>query len=318
MSTRGPFLLGPLLALVFTISQAMRDVHFSGVFQSIDLFEVILMAFPLMTVAFGLYVLARDPGNLVLLARHRRSALAMNLATTSMWVSYFFALKYVEPSVVNTMFGATTLLSAVALIKGGANITRDTPVRAAEYVYYGGLAMVVLLLWAIVLGGASGLATEPLIGAIGLGLVMVSALSHAFSTLFERRLNEHGVRAETVVASRFVLLALVALLVEAADGRPFAHAVDGGILPLMLAVVVLIVVPTWIVQVAVATTSPITLKAIMALAPIFVFALQPLDGRIGYSPQVLMATLLYAAFVIGGNVARGWRTDLAWREPDRQ
>jgi hypothetical protein len=39
------FLLGPLLVLMFTLSQSVRDVYFGSVFQRFDFFLIILLAF---------------------------------------------------------------------------------------------------------------------------------------------------------------------------------------------------------------------------------------------------------------------------------
>ena len=44
--------LGPVLVLVFCLSQAFRDVYFGHVFQGVDFFAVILLAFLASTVIF--------------------------------------------------------------------------------------------------------------------------------------------------------------------------------------------------------------------------------------------------------------------------
>ena len=45
--------LGPSLVLIFTLSQAFRDVYFGDVFQRYDFFVIILIAFSLSTVIFA-------------------------------------------------------------------------------------------------------------------------------------------------------------------------------------------------------------------------------------------------------------------------
>ena len=50
MATRLHSYLGPTLVLVFCLSQAFRDVYFGHVFQGIDFFGVILLAFLTSTV----------------------------------------------------------------------------------------------------------------------------------------------------------------------------------------------------------------------------------------------------------------------------
>ena len=52
--------LGPALVLVFCVSQAFRDVYFGHVFQGVDFFAVILLAFLPSTVLFTAIPLLRD------------------------------------------------------------------------------------------------------------------------------------------------------------------------------------------------------------------------------------------------------------------
>jgi hypothetical protein len=53
-------LLGPALVVLFCLSQAFRDVYFGNVFQGVDFFAVILLAFVASTVIFTAIALLRD------------------------------------------------------------------------------------------------------------------------------------------------------------------------------------------------------------------------------------------------------------------
>jgi hypothetical protein len=57
------FLFDPLLVLVFTLSQSVRDVYFGSVFQRLDFFLVILLAFSWSTVIFAATTLIRAPSD---------------------------------------------------------------------------------------------------------------------------------------------------------------------------------------------------------------------------------------------------------------
>jgi hypothetical protein len=52
----------------------------------------------------------------------------------------------------------------------------------------------------------------------------------------------------------------------------------------------------------------LTAHVIRSLGPVFVFALEQLDGRLKLSLPVLLLILLYSAFVIAANIFRGWKT----------
>jgi hypothetical protein len=57
-------LFGPFMVLVFCLSQAFRDVYFANIFQGLDFFAVIAIAFGLSAVIFGALTAARSPGDL--------------------------------------------------------------------------------------------------------------------------------------------------------------------------------------------------------------------------------------------------------------
>src|SRR4051812_35939782 len=108
-------LLGPLLVLVFTLSQSFRDVYFGSAFQQFDFFAVILLAFTISTVLFGVVAWLRSPCDFRMLRGQGGTVLAINLPTAMAWSSFFFALSHLDPSVVNTVHSAMGPLTVVVL-----------------------------------------------------------------------------------------------------------------------------------------------------------------------------------------------------------
>src|SRR5262245_1292570 len=96
-------LLGPLLISAFCVSQALRDVYFGSVFQQVDFFAVVLIAFLLSTLIFGAIVAVRTPAELARLRGQLPAVLAVNVTTAVAWSCYFFALTQLEPAIVNTV-----------------------------------------------------------------------------------------------------------------------------------------------------------------------------------------------------------------------
>ena len=67
-------LFGPFMVLIFCLSQAFRDVYFANIFQGLDFFVVILIAFGLSTLIFASLTAARSPGDFSKLRKHFRTA----------------------------------------------------------------------------------------------------------------------------------------------------------------------------------------------------------------------------------------------------
>jgi drug/metabolite transporter (DMT)-like permease len=300
-------MLGPVLVLIFCLSQALRDVYFGQLFQGIDFFAVILIAFTVSTLVFGTVTAVRTPAQLRALRGHVATVLAMNVTTAVAWTCYFFALTHLEPSIVNTVHSGMGPLTVIALAACGIRLAKPGVVRRGELWSYGGIALAIAALWWVVLSGHSGLpAGAAATNLVGLVLVMVSGSSITISLLYSKRLHDHGVSAEAVTAVRYLLLILLAGCVEACNGGVAAIG-PADLVTLALAATALIVLPLFALQVGIARTAPLTAQVIRSLGPVCVFALQQIDGRLVYSTATLVCIALYSAAAIAGNLARGWK-----------
>jgi hypothetical protein len=104
------------------------------------------------------------------------------------------------------------------------------------------------------------------------------------------------------------------LLILFAGTMVFWHGSFGGVdtrrqfTVLSAATTVFIVFPLYAYQLGTGRTTPLTAQIIRALGPVFVFALEQLDGRLQYSLPTLACILVYSASVIVSNIAHGWTT----------
>ena len=116
--------IGPALVLVFCASQALRDVYFGHVFQGVDFFAVIVVAFTLSTLIFSVIAAVRTPGEFRKLRGHAATIIAINLTTALAWSCYFFGLTHIEPSIVNALHSGMGPLTVIALAALGFPLAR--------------------------------------------------------------------------------------------------------------------------------------------------------------------------------------------------
>jgi drug/metabolite transporter (DMT)-like permease len=308
--------IGPGLVMVFCLSQAFRDVYFANAFQGVDFFVIILLAFSIATLAFGAITILRSPGEFALMRREIPAFIWMNMLTAVAWTSYFFSLKYLQPSIVNTLHSGAGPLTVVVMAAFGIHIARPSPMRRIEYICYLGIAASLLFLGWVVLADRPGLQSENLLVTLaGLTLPIVSGTSITISSLWAKRMNERGIGADAVTAGRYVLIVAMALVVVVAGGRPLGFSTSGEFAVLALATTVLIVLPIYSLQLGIARTAPLTTHTIRSLGPALVFGLELLDGRIAYSGPALLGIALYSVFALGSNLVRGWQGTAAQKIP---
>ena len=304
------FPLGPLLVLIFTLSQSVRDVYFGSAFQRLDFFLVILLAFTWSTVIFTATTLIRAPYDLAKLRAQCWPITAANVTTAVAWTSFFFALTHVDPAICNTIHSAMGPLTVVILGARGVALAKPEAISRIEYVGYVGIAVSIIGLWWVVLGGYSGLAvTDLVVSVAGLALLSVSGISITISLLYCKRLQDRGIGADAVTAARYLLLILFAGTVLLWHGNFGGIDTPRQFTLLSAVTTVLIVLPLYAYQLGI-RTSPLTAQVIRALGPVFVFALEQLDGRLHYSLPTLACILVYSASVIVSNIAHGWSDEL--------
>ena len=138
---------------------------------------------------------------------------------------------------------------------------------------------------------------------LGLAALLVSGASITVSLLYCKRLHDHGVNAEVVTSVRYVLLILIAAGVVWHKGGFGGIGTVGEAATLTALATILMVLPLYAFQVGIALTAPLTANVLRALGPVFVFALQQIDGRLTYSTPTLIGILAYSAAAIASNVA---------------
>ena len=304
MAKRFHAYLGPILILLFCLSQAFRDVYFGKAFQGIDFFAIILLAFVASTVLFTAIPLMRGRSAFGKLRGQGRTVLMVNVFTALAWSCYFFGLSHLEPSLVNTLHSGMAPLTVVALAAFGFRLARTGEIGWGEYAGYAGIALSLVAVAWVVLAGRSGLATgSETMALVGLAALLVSGVSITISLLYCKQLHDRGVNAEVVTAVRYVLLILIAGGVVWHKGRLDGIGTFDEAAALTGLATLLIVLPLYAFQVGIGLTAPLTANVLRSLGPVFVLALQQIDGRLTPSAPTLICILVYSAAAVVSNIA---------------
>jgi len=287
--------LGLIWAFSFVILEAAQAVFFGGMFQDYDSFLIGVAVFGLTAAGTLICARVRTSEQLEIAWANRASLFGLNLSTAFVWVAYFFALQMIEPAVVFTIFSG--LIPVAILVAALMGVPEASPLR--NRIEGAGLLIVVIglgYLAAITLLGQSGFVRGGWsVGVAGLLLTCVSAVSLAAMMIYSQRLDRLGVAPVAQYGLRFPLYVIVALVAAwlGLDGK-------GPVDPVGLLVVVAIgfaimAFPVFAFQKAISLMSTLTLAAITALGPLFVFLFQIVEGRVDYAPATMTGLTIYFA-----------------------
>jgi len=247
----------------------------------------------------------RHPRSLGELGRRPWELFWVNATSAAAWIAFFYALRIIEPSLVQVLFSGIGPLTIAVLDRLTPRGAGHVPLSRAEWPPYLGILASLLLAAFVALAGLSGAGPQPLsVAALGVLLAAGSGISISVNTVLCKNLNEAGVNPEALVSVRFIGAVLLAMGMMAASGDSGSVLPPATLFSVAAASLVLIVFPIYVNQVGVSLASPVTVRVVLTLGPVLVFLLQLLEGRLMSSPYSLTVAVLYSACSISAAVVR--------------
>lgn len=287
--------LGLIWAFSFVILEAAQAVFFGGVFQDDDSFVIGGAVFGLTAAAALIWATVRTPEQLKIAWANGASLFRLNLSTALVWVAYFFALQMIEPAVVFTVFSG--LIPIAVVVASACGLPEASPLR--NRIEGGGLIIVAIgvgYLGAITLLGQSGFVRGGwTAGLVGLLLTCVSAVSLAAMMIYSQRLNRLGIAPVAQYGLRFPLYVMVSFPAAwlGIDGK--GPVDSGGLFAVVVIGLAIMAFPVFAMQKAISLMSTLSLAAITALGPLFVFLFQIVEGRVVYASATMTGLMIYFA-----------------------
>lgn len=287
--------------LLFAALSAGVDVYAGNQLQVLSPLSVAAISFSLTAAFFLGGDLAQRGMRAVLLPlrTNRSDVIALNVSTALTWLSMLYALRYLEPAIVNVVAFAIgpafTLLLSLLLRRRTAALPTEIAVAV------GICGCVALLVFGTVTGrsGMGHVGTRT--AALGTVLTLVCGLSSTATVIYSKRLSEAGQSPQSVLAIRFFIIIAVAwAMVAISDNAALAAA----FLPATVIAVIGVGLPLYLVQLGIKHTEPITVSLIMALSPPFAVLLQLVDRRLQPSMLTLIGVVGITALVALGVIVR--------------
>ena len=295
---------GFLVSAGFVCLAATRDVYLGGLFQRVSPSAVALVAFGACTGILLPIALACCGDALGILRRQAKALLWVNITSAIGWLSFLGSLRLIEPCLVQIFYFGVGPLSVVWIDRHVSRAMPPVALTRVERRIFIGLLIALVFASVVAVNGLSGMGTQP-VGESMLGVILAIAggVAMSVSTVQCRRLNDAGVRPGVVFSLRYFLTSLAAGILAFMSPAGMSGA-PLWISAIMAIAVLLILVPSYINQVAISLASPLTVRVVMASAPVIIFVLQTIEGRLSPSPYSLAAAMLYALFAVLAGLAR--------------
>lgn len=293
---------GFLAAGFFVCLSSLRDVYLGGALQRITPLVITIAAFSLCILVF-LPAALRSRQSMSVFRSRSRDLVWVNVTTAVAWIAFLYALKFIEPTIVQILYSGIGPLSVIWAERYRSRGKR-VGLTLAEKVAYGALLTTIAFAAVVVLLGISGTGRQPINDRIvGVALAIAGGVCISASIMLCRKLNDAGATPAAVLAFRYPGAAIIAAIVAACSPASLPSGLDWIDVALLVAVA-LIIVPSYVNQVAISLASPLTVRVVLAVAPALIFVFQMIEGRLITSSYSLLAALLYGGAAVSAAVAR--------------
>jgi drug/metabolite transporter (DMT)-like permease len=295
-----PMLRGVLPLTGFAALTAALDVFAGNQLEQLRPATVAAVSFSFAAVFFLAFALLRDGVAVTFrpLRELRGDVVMINVTTAATWLSMLFALRYLEPAVVNVVgiaLGPVLTLAFNPLLRKGTTILR------AEVLVSAGIGVLIgLLVWGS-FTGHGGLDRTPGETLAGIVLVLVTGVGSVANVIYSKRLSDAALPPRRVLAVRFFLILVLTWALVAIDDAPGIGASLG---PSALIAALGVALPLYLLQVGIRRTEPITASILLTLSPLFAYLMQLADHRLTPSVLTLVCVAGIVALVGAGTIAR--------------
>ena len=287
------------------------DVYAGHQEQSLDPIAVGAISFTLAALVFFVPDgIRRGWATLRPLRTHPYEVTAINVSIAVTWLPLLFALKVLEPAVVNAVALA---VGPVFIVLLSPILRRGTSVLTTEIVAAAGILILIgVLSWGS-LAGRSGVAHIAAgTAALGLAATLLSGLGTTGSLIYSKRLSEAGYRPGEVLSIRYFLMIMICwILVPAGHGQRLTATFG----PAAVIALIGVVGPNYLVQRGLGNAEPITVSLFQNVAPVFTYLLQLFDSRLKVSVISLAGVLGISGLVAAGVIARSRHETRAGQRP---
>lgn len=287
--------VGAALTLVVVLMESVQFVYLGGLFQKMSTFQFGFLVFGLTTFLITVCLAIFNRKQITLAFSDLRTLLAINIAALMTFAAFLLSVQMIEPVITYTISGGVMPITTYCLYRLG---WREGDAFRSRGELAGTILILasILFLTAVTIAGHSGFVRGgTLAGVAGIILAVIDGIFFTMILAYSNRMQTKGIGPSAVLAFRIILYILAAggLMIAGVDQREplevseIVFYVGTGLL--------LLVPPLYILQKAVGMASTLTMSAIFTLGPIFIFALQLVEGRVEFSVYTLSGLGIYFA-----------------------
>jgi len=287
-----------MVGTTFLIASALltsgSNVYYSNKVQDISPFFFTFISFLITALFFHGTQLKQSSQYLKIDRRFFKDIVGINLSTAGAFMSFYFALKYIEPAIVGAIEIGIGPISSLFIIR----LLHGSKVNKPELLIGFGALIGSLFLVFSTLQGSTGVGFESIpVAVLGLFSSMLCGISAALAAIFSKRLSIAQWSSSKILAHRFYAIVVLSLILSIQQGNLGQHLTANWLWILIVSIIG-VTMPLYFLQKGIQYSESFFVMMSLSFIPIFTFAFQLLDPRIATSYHSLLGISMILVFAL--------------------
>lgn len=287
------YLIGTISLVMSAILTAANQVYYAQKIQEISPFTFTFISFLITTIVFLLLSLKNSPGIRENTGKSfAKDLVFLNLSTALAFLTFYYALKYVEPAIVSALEMEAGPIFALLLTY--RSYTNKQFYKIDSIVSIGAFLGSLFLLWTA-LSGRSGLNYHSSEFIIGICVSILCGFGAVLSAIYSKKLSNTGWTSSQILAHRSYAIIAISLSFSL-----FQKEIGAQLLPHLNWIIIIsitgVILPLYMLQIGIKNCDTFFVMVSMTFIPIFTFMFQILDPRVLWSNNTLIGIVLLTLF----------------------
>lgn len=297
-----------LVASAFLTSGS--NVYYSNKVQEISPFFFTFISFLITAFFFHGIQLKHSSQYMKTDKRFSKDVVGINLSTAGAFMSFYFALKYIEPAVVGAIEIGIGPISSLVIVR----LLHGMKINRLDFLTGIGALIGSLFLVVSTLQGSSGLGFESIpVAVLGLFSSILSGFCAALAAIFSKRLSIAQWSSSKILAHRFYVIVALSLILSVQQGN-FAQQLSTNWVWILTVSILGVTIPLYFLQLGIHYSESFFVMMSLSFIPIFTFAFQFFDPRIAISYHSLSGISIIMLFAVFSVLLNNYRYKLVTKE----
>lgn len=288
--TRSLYVIGAVAVFLAALLSAAKTVYVSSLVSHLTPAVLIVCTFIIAAGYFNIQAMITSKSRPDFILSWR-DLLLLNVCSAAAWIAFYFALKFIAPTIVSCLITGIGPLTALIMDR----LIRNNRLWSLIDIVVGSGILAVTALLSLSSVSATSNVSAAGIWA-GLALSIISGIGLTGVTIYSKKLYSNNWSAVQVAAHRFYLLIVLSLVYAIGFLSVAEITAWRSSIPAIVTIAVIgIIVPTMLIQFGIKQCAPVTVSTVLAMGPVLTCIAQVVDGR---SPITTAASIAVSAITI--------------------